>query len=135
MGMRLLGFLATAFSLACNDCPDPEYAPRSYDETLDEWAGPLQADGRREQCAAVESGRCSDGKQFLALLGGFVSDVRYFDDDHQFLGGAFETDVIFSGCPSGSWGPSRKAVRCKVVEHAPLCGEASPDPFALPHSN
>src|SRR5262245_34355953 len=135
MGMRPLRFLATAFLLACNDCPDLEYSPRSYDETLDEWAGPLQADGTRERCATVESGRCSDGKQFLAQLGGFTADVRYFDAEHNFLGGAFEGDIIMGGCPNGYWGPSRKAVRCKVVEHAPLCGDAVDEPFSLPHSN
>jgi hypothetical protein len=26
-------------------------------------------------------------------------------------------------------------VRCQVVEHAPLCGDATTEPFGLPHAD
>ena len=130
-----LGMLCSLHGCGGSPCGDNSYPPVSYGETLDEWAGPLLEDGTREHCATVEGGRCSDGKQFLAQVGIFTSDVRYYDYDQNFLGGAFAGDVIIEGCPNGAWGPSRQAVRCKVIEHAPLCGDVTTDPFGLPHAD
>ena len=136
MGTRMIALLTLSLPFSCGpDCGEVSYEPRTYDQTLDEWAGPPRADGTRERCAAVEIGRCSDGKQFLAQLAIFTAEVRYFDDEQNFLGGAYAGDVILEGCPNGSWGPSRKAVRCQVVEHAPLCGDATTEPFGLPHAD
>lgn len=134
MGRRTLAALGAVLAAACTtDCPAPGYAPHTYDETLDEWAGPAKADGARPNCNTVEVGQCADGKQFLAQLTIFTAEVRYFDDQHQFLGGAEQGDVIRDdGCTPGTYGPSREAVRCQVAQHAPLCGDESNTNFALP---
>jgi hypothetical protein len=122
-------------AVACQDCPDEVYPSHTYDETLDEWAGPLQADGMRPSCSSVETGRCADGKQFLARPGGESAEVRYFDDRRQFISGAEAGDVVLDGCASSSYGPSREAVRCQVAEHEPLCGEETIENFSLPFAD
>ena len=124
--------------LGCDDdCPRLGYDPVSYDDTLDQWAGPEREDGTRAACASVVEGVCADGKGFLAhgVVGiSFTSEVRYFDAAGEFVGGAFAGDLVINGC-AGYAGPSRRAVRCNEPEGAPLCGDAVVGELSLPFAD
>jgi hypothetical protein len=133
---RLSLLLTLAIGCDSDDCAADLVAPMtvSYEQTLDEWAGPLGTDGTRPHCSDVERGRCSDGKQFLAgqfYLGG---SVRYFDDDRTIVAWAQGWDHdIEAVCPPVHYGPSRAAARCTISEHAPLCGDPTGE-LMLPYA-
>jgi hypothetical protein len=116
-----------------DDCGGGEPPQVSYQETLEEWLEIAPA-----VCAQITEGECLSGKRFLYLAGGFVSQVRYFDETGQLLGQATSTDVISSECGnvrgcSAYFTPTFEAVRCLEPQGQPLCGDAEPQlylPFA-----
>lgn len=135
--LALTSLLAALLSVGCgSDCDGGLMGSMTatYEQTLDEYAGPVRTDGTRPYCSETEQGRCADGKQFVAgqfYLGG---SVRYFDDSHTLVAWAAGWDhEIEAVCPPTRYQPNRVAVRCTIVEHAPLCGEATTD-LVLPYA-
>ena len=131
-GQLVLWVVIACGALGCgdSDCRGDPYPPLSYADTLDEWAGPLREDGTRERCVDVDEGTCSDGKRFLARLGGFAADVRYFDDSGEVTGGGHQGDIVIDGCSGSFFG----SVHCKQPTGGPLCGDATHE-LLLPYND
>ncbi len=124
--MALLAMACSALSCSesydvCRNAGPEGDPPPSYAETLDEFAGPLREDGSREFCSSVGEGRCADGKQFVYRAGIFVFEVRYFNEEGEYVASAAQGDVASEPCDGAGFHPSLSAVRCQRPDIMPLC--------------
>lgn len=68
-------------------------------------------------------GMCADGKQLIAMNGGFVGETRYYDESGHFVGSVEYTDFVTGSClcPAERFRGTREAVRCDAPVFEALC--------------
>jgi hypothetical protein len=126
VGVGLLcGLTGCSEVISTGDCSSDPYRvephpPLTRDAALDEWAGPVRADGTRERCAAVYEGSCADGKRFLFWDTDGAVDAVYFGENGDVVGGVHRYDFVIDGCTGSFFGD----IHCQNGVGAPLCGDA-----------